>query len=457
MGNGLAYRARKKAVVRTLSADALEFRLRPYQQTARDKFNAGLRRQILIWHRRAGKDIFALDTASEESKKTVGTYWHLYPTHVQAKRAIWNGIDKTGVRFLERAFPAERRASTRTADMQIELKNGSMWQLCGSDRYDSLVGSNPRGVVFSEWALCDPRAWDYIRPIIRENDGWVIFITTYRGRNHAHKMAKSLANNPEWFIDVRTIDDTTDNDGKPILTSADIEADRGEGMSESLIQQEYYCNPVAARSGAIYGKSLEAMTEHGRIGAFGYDAASPVFASWSLEFDDQYTVIFFQASGNETRIIGSRSFPFEPLSTCIEHAQHVFPWRYISRHIVPHNTPGEVVEQFERHSAVIDLAPRLENVYSVTRDQLNLTWLDNAPRAWEQEQNNNERVLDALNGYRFTKSSAGTSYTNNAANTWEKHYARALEVYSAWRHYEPNELGAWFPAPSTKYHDRAAI
>lgn len=271
--------------------------LRPYQQAARDKFQDGRRRQMLIWHRRAGKDIDSLDFASEQAETEVGTYWHLYPSHVQAKRAIWNGIDgKTGERFLDRAFPKENRTSTRSQDMQIEMDNGSMWQLCGSDRYDSLVGSDVRGVTFSEWALCDPRAWDYIRPIIRANGGWVRFITTYRGRNHAFKMAKKLANNPEWFVDIRTIDDTCDIDGNPILTPEDIQAERDEGMSEALIQQEYYCNPVAALPGAIYGRAFEQISEAGRTGSFIYDSSLPVVAAWSLEYADQYTVSFFSVA-----------------------------------------------------------------------------------------------------------------------------------------------------------------
>jgi hypothetical protein len=378
--------------------------LRPYQQTARDKFDEGIRRHIWIWHRRAGKDISGLDLAADQARTEVGTYWHLYPTHVQAKRAIWNGIDaREGVRFLERAFPSEHRVSTRSQDMQIEMDNGSMWQLCGSDRYDSLVGSNPRGVIFSEFALCDPRAWDYIRPILRENNGWVAFITTYRGRNHAYRMAKRLAGNPDWYVDIRTIEDTTHADGSPIITAEDIQAERDEGMSEALIQQEYFCNPMAALPGAIYGKSAEKMLEAGRVGTFGYDSSLPVFASWSLEYHDQYTVAFWQNVGNETRAIGSRGFPFESLPSALDQAASAFPWKYIARHVVPAKTPGEVIETFENRRAVVEIAPELDNPYSVTRDQLATMYVDTAPRAWETERENNEYLVDALNGHRFTQ------------------------------------------------------
>src|SRR3546814_12862572 len=69
--------------------------------------------------------------------------------------------------------------------MFIRFKSGSTWQLVGSDRYNSLVGAGVAGVTFSEFALANPSAWGYIRPMLEENDGWATFITTPRGRNHA--------------------------------------------------------------------------------------------------------------------------------------------------------------------------------------------------------------------------------------------------------------------------------
>ena len=432
--------------------------LRPYQAKAREKHLAGIIRQILIWHRRAGKDIDSLDFASECAENEMGTYWHLYPTHTQARKAIWNGIDhRAQVRFIDRAFPPDTRKSTLKQDMTIELKNGSIWQLCGSDRYDSLVGSNPRGVTFSEYALCDPRAWDYVRPILRENGGWVRFITTYRGRNHAYRMAQRLKNHPDWYVDIRTVDDTCDVDGNRILTPEDIEAERDEGMSEALIQQEYYCNPVAAVPGAIYGKAFEKLTDAGRVGNFGYDSSRPVFAAWSTDFADQYTVIFLQREGSATRVIGSRSYPFESLPDAIEQSRHAFPWRYIARDILPPDSAAETIEAFERFNGVVEVVPKLGNLYSATRDTLSSLYIDNAPRVWESEDENNENLIVSLSGYRFAEARAGQSYTNTPVNSWEKHYAKALESYAAWRHHEPLELDGWHPPASTAMHDRAVI
>lgn len=45
---------------------------------------------------------------------------------------------------------------------------------------NSLVGTNPQGCVFSEYALQDPRAYQLIRPILTANGGWALFISTPR-------------------------------------------------------------------------------------------------------------------------------------------------------------------------------------------------------------------------------------------------------------------------------------
>jgi hypothetical protein len=144
----------------------------------------------------------------------VGSYWHLFPFHIQAKRAIWKGIDaRTGQRFIDRAFPDQRMVND--TEMSFSVPNGSSWQMLGSDNYDRMVGSNPCGVVFSEWALCDPAAWDYIRPILVENKGWAMFITTFRGRNHAWRLFETVKQLEDWFTSLRTIDDTHRIDGSP--------------------------------------------------------------------------------------------------------------------------------------------------------------------------------------------------------------------------------------------------
>jgi phage terminase large subunit len=131
--------------------------------------------------------------------------------------------------------------------MFIRFKTGSTWQVIGSDNYDALVGTPPIGVVFSEWALSDPQAWSLIRPILLENGGWSIFITTPRGRNHAHRMYEMAKGSDEWFAEHLTADKTGVFSQQQLANEkAELIAERGETDGEAIYDQEYMCSWSAA-------------------------------------------------------------------------------------------------------------------------------------------------------------------------------------------------------------------
>ena len=77
----------------------------------------------------------------------VGTYFYVFPSYAQGKKVIWDGTDKEGLRFLS-YLPRDLWESSNQTEMKIRLKNGSLFQVIGSDNIDSIVGTNPIGVVF---------------------------------------------------------------------------------------------------------------------------------------------------------------------------------------------------------------------------------------------------------------------------------------------------------------------
>ena len=115
-----------------------------------------------------------------------------------------------------------------------------MIQLLGSDNVDAIVGSNPLGIVFTEYSLHKDVVWGYMRPILSENGGWALFNGTPRGMNHFYGMAQMAQNNANWFYEKLTADDT----GYPSKEA--IQAERDAGMPESLIEQEYYTSWTAS-------------------------------------------------------------------------------------------------------------------------------------------------------------------------------------------------------------------
>ena len=271
---------------------------REHQKPICKAFREGVRRAVAVWHRRAGKDSTAINFTATEMFRHPGLYWHCGPTQKQVRKFVWNNIDREGRRVIDQAFPSEIRKRKNDSEMLIETVNGSIWQCIGSDNYDSLVGANPRGVVFSEWSICDPHAWDLIRPILVENNGWVIFIYTPRGKNHGYFLYQMARTNPDWFCELLTVDDTG------LITPEQVQAERDAGMPEEMIEQEFYCSFEAFNVGAIFGKQMQSAWKERRIGHFPPDPALPVYTFWDLGINDQNAIWMVQAIRNEIRLVG---------------------------------------------------------------------------------------------------------------------------------------------------------
>lgn len=299
----------------------------------------GRQRAFLLAHRRTGKDLLAWNILIKETQKRVGTYWHVLPLLNQARKIIWTGSTKDGIPFLD-FIPPPLIASKRDDDMSIRLTNGSLIQLVGADRIDSLMGSNPVGVNLSEFALMRPSVWDYLSPILNENDGWANFITTPRGRNHAFDLFKSMvdaANNKgaKYFVQVLTVDDTRKplldgqgnavigKDGNPVMVPVippeAIQEQRDLNVPEEIIQQEYYCSFEAGMVGAYYSEAVAKLEKEGRAEKNPgiVDLDKPVYTAWDVGFADSMAIWYFQIDKKKINVIEYNEFTGKSLIECI--------------------------------------------------------------------------------------------------------------------------------------------
>jgi hypothetical protein len=252
------------------------------------------KRACEVAHRRWGKDDLAMNFIAQESFKRVGTYWHMLPAATQARKVVWDSINKRGQRRIDQAVPpAIRKGQANKTEMKIELVNGSIYQCVGSDHFESLLGANPVGIIFSEWQRANPAAWDYLRPILRENGGWAIWIYTPFGRNHGKTTFDTFTRlqaegNPNYYAQISNITETGE------LTAEDIQEERDEGMSEAMIEQEYYCSFTAPTEGAYYAKELAKLEAAGHIGNFPHDPVLPTHTAWDTGVGDSTAIWFFQ-------------------------------------------------------------------------------------------------------------------------------------------------------------------
>jgi phage terminase large subunit len=282
-----------------------KFTLRPYQAPLWNYLESGGKRAIAAWHRRAGKDEVCLHWTAVAAHQRVGTYWTLLPEAAQARKAIWDAIDPhSGVRRIDAAFPKAIRESVHEGEMKIKLKNGSLWQVVGSDNYHSLVGTPPCGLVFSEWARAVPESYGYLNPILTANNGWAIFISTPLGNNHFKRMVDDARTNPKWFCEVLPVQ------ASGAIAEDALEESRreyislyGETAGQALFAQEYECSFASVIPGAYYTTELIAAERDGRVGEVDIARDMPVHTAWDLGIDDATALWCFQVQPGRLHLV----------------------------------------------------------------------------------------------------------------------------------------------------------
>lgn len=412
---------------------------RPYQIQAWNYWvRDGGRHLELVWHRRSGKDEIVLHGTCIKAHERVANYWHMLPLANQVRKAIWEAVNpKTGMRRIDEAFPKELRESTRDNDMLIKFKCGSTWQALGSDNFQSAIGSNPAGIVYSEWAQANPSARGYLRPILTENNGWQAYITTPRGKNHAYSTFKGAQKDGKSFAQLLTVADTH------ILTPEQLEEELqeyintyGDDAGKALYEQEYFCSFDAAILGAYYGAEFARTDKEQRITSVPYDDVVPVHTAWDLGFDDDTAIWFYQVIRGEVHVIDY----YYASGKTIEHYAEVLtskPYKY-GNHWLPHDARAKtlasggksIIEQLAKlvglGSMKIAYNLSVEDGIQAARVMFRRTWFDIG---------NCEDGIEALRQYQREWDDDKKMFKDKPLHNWTSHAADAFRYLAVvWKH-----------------------
>jgi phage terminase large subunit len=396
-----------------------KFKPRTYQLPLFDAVeNKQYKRVMLIWPRRAGKDLAAFNLCIRAALRRPQVIYYIFPTYAQGKKVIFDSITNTGQRILE-FIPSEVVESTNSQEMKIRFKNGSLLQVVGSDNYDSLMGTNPQICVFSEYALQDPRAYQFMRPILTANDGVAIFLSTPRGKNHLYELYQIANQHPDWYCQKLTVEDT----GHISLSEIEKERQSGE-MSDDLIQQEYFTSFDMGIEGSYYSKYIDRMRVKHQIGDVPWEAAFKVLTAWDLGVRDSTAIIFFQVIGQTIRIIDC----YEKSKEGLEHYVKVLeskPYSY-SKHIFPHDikvmelgsgiTRIEKLRQLGIKATVAEDVSIIDGIEAV-RSAFSKIWID---------ERNCAPLIKSLEGYRQEFDIKRKVYKSQPLHDVNSHYADAM-------------------------------
>ncbi len=257
---------------------------------------------LAIIHRRAGKDIACLQLWVLRALQRVGTHVYLFPLYSQARAVIWNGMDFDGKPFIAN-IPEVIIDHKNQARMEIQLINGSRLVLAGSNNIDSLMGTNPVTIIYSEFALHHPLARQYLNPILIQNKGIEIIQSTPRGKNHLWELYEIVRENPKYHIEHLNINQTFKHDGSPIITEQQVEEAKRMGMSEEMIRQELFCDFEIGNIGAYFTRELSDMEIEGRITTLKPNPNLPLHTVWDLGGTDATAGWFFQIEGRYINLL----------------------------------------------------------------------------------------------------------------------------------------------------------
>lgn len=370
------------------------------------------RRAVWVAHRRSGKDVTCLQILIEEAIQDRGTYFYCLPEFTHARRVIFDGMLNDGRRFLD-LIPSALVKDTNQSQMKIELINGSIIQLVGSDQYDRLVGTNPKGIVFSEYSITHPMAWQILRPILAMNGGWVIFNGTPRGKNHFFEILEQAKVEPEWFWSLDTVTTTK-------VLSDDVLAKEKRQMDIDIFNQEYFCSFDAASKGAYYSEQIMSLREQKRLCRVPHDPLLVVYTACDPG-DTVTAIVYFQVYGKEIRIFDADEF-YNP---SVEHIFTVISQKGYNygNHFMPSDAKVtkmqlgmSIIEQLEGLGLknIIDLDQQKTKMAGIKQVQTAFAsfWIDSGLE---------KKVLEPLSNYAPKYSEIRLTYSDEPDHNWASH------------------------------------
>lgn len=396
-----------------------------------------------VWHRRSGKDKTNIaDVVPRRLVQSPCLVKYVYPTLVMGRDNMWDAIGADGFKYTNH-IPEEIRTGNanksrmtipvRNLEYDSVLENNSIFQIAGSDRPDSLRGGNSRLFVFSEWADQDPYAWDVVEPILRENDGIAVFNTTPKGDNHARALLEYAKDNPKWFVQLLTANDTG------VFTPGELEhierdiTKRFEANGRSVeearayFEQEYMCSFSSPVVGSYYGAGIRKAENEGRITKVPYEVGVPVETFWDLGMDDSMTIWFLQVVGQELRMIDYYENSGEGLAFYIKKLQEK---SYVyGKHHAPHDikvrelgTGKSRLEVARKLGINFEVAPKLlvQEGIDASRSIMNRCWFDSDKCS---------RGIMALKNYRKDWDEKNKVFRKTAKHDWSSHGADAFRIF----------------------------
>lgn len=414
----------------------IPFRL--YQIEAQKKlFQEGINRFLLVRPRRSGKEVESWSFLIQGALEKPGLYLMIYPTNVRARMVLWDGAivmpDGSSFKFLDMIPPAFLKSRPKKDEMKIELINGSIIKVLGSDiDPDKLRGTNARGIVISEFAFGDPRVMHILMPALRQNNGWLICQTTFNGMNHAYKLWKNNKDNPKWYCRVDSVENLVDENGYRYITDEMIEEDRQAGMPEYLIQQEYYSVVQVNQETMYFAVQIEFLYANDRIISDLWLPNRPVYTFWDIGRNDTNAVLLVQFDDRMfPHIIGYMENRNKTPDFYVDEARRMAArlGLHVKAHFIPHdgekrdyNTGQNTVDFGQQIGEVFYIVPRPIKKINAIQQMRKMIY------KCKFNKEKTDRIIDCLSNYQKEYDEKNDIYKDAPLHNWASHGVDAFQT-----------------------------
>jgi hypothetical protein len=215
-----------------------------------------------------------------------------------------------------------------------------------------------------------------------------------------------------------TVEDTN------AISLAAIDEDRKDGMSEEMIQQEYYCSFEAPIVGAYYGQLMAVAEKEKRITNVPWEVKLPVNTVWDIGVGDSCAIWFYQQINDEIRVIDYYENSGEGLP---HYAKHLAAKPYVyGKHWAPHDI---AVREFTTGRSRLETARSLGIKFLVIPKQSIEDGIEAVrgiiPRCWFDE-TKCENGIEALKQYHKDWDDINKVFKESPAHDWSSHGSDAF-------------------------------
>lgn len=366
-------------------------------------------------HRRAGKTVALVNdliVGALECPLYRPQLAYIGPTYGQAKRVAWQYLKDYSEQYWD-GEPME-------GELKLKLVGDRTIYCLGSDNPDAIRGMYLDGGVGDEYALFKPSVFTaIIRPALSDRNGWFVFTSTPRGKNHFHQVCKVAQQNPqEWFY----LHLPADTSG--IMDPKELE-DLRKDMDPEEFAQEYLCSFDSALKGAIYAQEVNDVFMQGRVRKNLFDPNLKLYVAFDLGITDATIAIFWQEGPDgDIRIVKVVATTGVSIFSHIE-GLHSLPAE-LGDVWLPHDarakslqTGRSLIEQFLDE----DIRPQIVPNHKI-RDRLAAT-RRMFPRVYFEDGECDD-LLEALKGYKREWNKNTLSFNEQPYHDWCSDYADAF-------------------------------